>query len=126
MSESDPYLLGYRQAEQERLERQADELAHESEWLFDQIGVRAGWRVIEIGCGPRGCLGLLSRRVGSEGRVVGVERSSEQVGDLEAVLWLSIAWLAGPPPIVLPNRMKRFGDRSSSRQNDPACEVSWR
>ena len=79
MSESDPYLLGYRQAEQERLQRQADELAHESEWLFDQIGVRDGWRVIEIGCGPRGCLGLLSRRVGSEGRVVGVERSSEQV-----------------------------------------------
>lgn len=79
MSEPDPYLLGYRQAEQERLERQADELAHESEWLFDQIGVRAGWRVVEIGCGPRGCLGLLSKRVGSTGGVVGVERSSELV-----------------------------------------------
>ena len=79
MSETDPYLLGYRQAEQDRLERQADELAAEAEWLFDQIGVRTGWRVVEIGCGPRGCLGLLSRRVGSAGRVVGVERSSEQV-----------------------------------------------
>ena len=78
MSEPDPYLLGYRQAEQERLERQADELAPESEWLFDQIGVRAGWRVVEIGCGPRGCLGLLSKRVGSTGTVVGVERSTEQ------------------------------------------------
>jgi SAM-dependent methyltransferase len=78
MSDSDPYLLGYRQAEQERLERQADELAPESEWLFDQIGVRAGWRVVEIGCGPRGCLGLLSKRVGSTGTVVGVERSTEQ------------------------------------------------
>lgn len=79
MSEPDPYLLGYRQAEQDRLERQADELAHESEWLFDQIGVGSGWRVVEIGCGPRGCLGLLSKRVGSTGRVVGVERSAEQV-----------------------------------------------
>ena len=79
MSEPDPYLLGYRQAEQDRLERQADELAAEAEWLFDQIGVRTGWRVVEIGCGPRGCLGLLSRRVGSAGKVVGVERSSEQV-----------------------------------------------
>jgi len=79
MSEPDPYLLGYRQAEQERLERQADELAHDSEWLFDQIGVRAGWRVVEIGCGPRGCLGLLSRCVGAAGKVVGVERSAEQV-----------------------------------------------
>jgi SAM-dependent methyltransferase len=75
---ADPYLLGYRQSEQERLERQADELAHESAWLFDQIGVSQGWRVVEIGCGPRGCLGLLSERVGSAGRVVGVERSAEQ------------------------------------------------
>ena len=79
MSEPDPYLLGYRQAEQERLERQARELAHESAWLFDQIGVREGWQVVEIGCGPRGCLGLLSERVGASGRVVGVERSVEQV-----------------------------------------------
>jgi len=78
MGESDPYLLGYRHAEQERLERQADELAPESEWLFGQIGVRAGWRVVEIGCGPRGCLGLLSKRVGPTGTVVGVERSAEQ------------------------------------------------
>src|SRR5262245_20164598 len=42
MSEPDPYLLGYRQAEQDRLERQADELAPESDWLFDQIGVVPG------------------------------------------------------------------------------------
>jgi SAM-dependent methyltransferase len=79
MSEPDPYLLGYRQAEQDRLERQAVELGPESEWLFDQIGVCTGWRAVEIGCGPRGCLGLLSKRVGSTGRVVGVERSTEQV-----------------------------------------------
>jgi ubiquinone/menaquinone biosynthesis C-methylase UbiE len=79
VSEPDPYLLGYRRAEQERLERQADELAAESASLFDQIGIRDGWRVVEIGCGPRGCLGLLSTRVGSAGRVVGVERSEELV-----------------------------------------------
>lgn len=53
MSGPDPYLLGYRLAEQERLERQSKELAPESAWLFDQIGVRAGWRVVEIGCGLR-------------------------------------------------------------------------
>jgi SAM-dependent methyltransferase len=79
MSESDPYFLGYRQAEQERLERQAHELAHDSGWLFDQVGVREGWRVVEIGCGPQGCLGLLAERVGATGRVVGIERSAEQV-----------------------------------------------
>lgn len=79
MNKSDPYFLGYRQAEQERLERQALELAHESSWLFDQIGVRKGSRVVEIGCGPRGCLDLLSARVGANGKVIGVERSAEQV-----------------------------------------------
>ena len=79
MNESDPYLLGYRQAEQERLERQALELAHESSWLFDQIGVQPGSRVVEIGCGPRGCLDLLSERVGINGKVIGIERSAEQV-----------------------------------------------
>src|SRR3954452_18109074 len=80
MSEADPYLLGYRQTEQERLERQADELAADSERLFDEIGVGESWRVVEIGCGPRGALGLLSKRVGATGKVVGIERSAEQVG----------------------------------------------
>jgi len=79
MNESDPYLLGYRQAEQERLERQALELAPESSWLLDQIGIQQDSRVIEIGCGPRGCLDLLSERVGVNGKVIGVERSAEQV-----------------------------------------------
>src|SRR5258708_37539892 len=86
MSEGEPFLLGYRRAEQERLERQAGELAHESAWLFDHVGVGDGWRVVEIGCGPRGCLGLLSERVGATGRVVGVERSEEQVARAQQVV----------------------------------------
>jgi len=79
MTEPDPYLLGYRKSEQDRLERQALELAGESARLFDEVGVREGWQVVEIGCGPRGCLDLLSERVGAGGGVVGVERSAEQV-----------------------------------------------
>ena len=77
MAEVDQYFLGYRRAEQERLQRQALELAPEAQWLFDQIGVRSGARVVEIGCGPQGCLELLSDRVGPTGKVVGVERSKE-------------------------------------------------
>ena len=79
MSDADPYLLGYSQKEQERLERQAQELAPDSQWLFDQVGISNGSRVIEIGCGPRGCLELLSERVGSTGSVIGVERNAEEV-----------------------------------------------
>ncbi len=79
MTEPDQYVLGYRRAEQERLQRQAQELAHESSWLFDQLGDLQGRRVVEIGCGPHGCLELLSGRVGPSGSVVGVERSQDAV-----------------------------------------------
>jgi ubiquinone/menaquinone biosynthesis C-methylase UbiE len=79
MAQGEQYFLGYRQAEQERLQRQAQELAHEARWLLDHIGVGAGARVVEIGCGPQGCLDLLSERVGPTGSVVGVERSEEAV-----------------------------------------------
>ena len=79
MSAPDQYVLGYRQAEQERLQQQAKQLAHESSWLFDQVGLAAGAQVVEIGCGPSGCLELLSERVGPSGRVVGVERNADAV-----------------------------------------------
>ena len=79
MSGDDEYLLGYRRAEQERLREQARQLAPESEWLFDRVGVATGARVVEIGCGPEGCLGLLATRVGASGSVVGVERSDDAV-----------------------------------------------
>jgi SAM-dependent methyltransferase len=79
VTEPDQYVLGYREAEQERLQHQAQQLAHESSWLFDRIGITPGAHVVEIGCGPHGCLELLSERVGPSGRVVGVERSAEAV-----------------------------------------------
>lgn len=80
MTEPDQYFLGYRQAEQERFQRQAQELADEARGLFARIGLAAGGRVVEIGYGPRGCLDILSELVGPSGHVVGVERSEEAVG----------------------------------------------
>jgi SAM-dependent methyltransferase len=79
MPHRDEYLLGYRRAEQERLQVQARQLADESSWLFDQLALAPGARVVEIGCGPRGCLDLLAHRVGPSGSVIGVERSEEAV-----------------------------------------------
>ncbi|MDT5018087.1 MAG: hypothetical protein QOD39_4247, partial [Mycobacterium sp.] len=43
------------------------------------LDVGEGAQVVEIGCGPQGCLELLARRVGPTGRVVGVERSEDAV-----------------------------------------------
>jgi trans-aconitate methyltransferase len=60
MTVVDQYFLGYRPAEQERLQEQAMLLAGDAAWLFDQVGLRAGQSVVELGCGPRGCLDLLA------------------------------------------------------------------
>ena len=79
MASTDDYFLGYRGAEQHRLQRQAAQLADEAAWLFDQVGPLDGARVVEIGCGPHGCLDALSERVGPTGTVVGVERSEQAV-----------------------------------------------
>src|SRR5260370_10752064 len=79
MQASEQYFLGHSPVEQRRLQQQAQELAQESTWLFDQIGIGPGSRVVEIGCGPQGCLELLSDRVGAEGYVIGVELSEPAV-----------------------------------------------
>ena len=80
MTQADPYFLGHRQAEQERLQLQGQELASEANWLFDQLDLPLiDAQVIELGCGPRGCLDLLAERVGPQGRVVGVELSDTAV-----------------------------------------------
>jgi hypothetical protein len=77
MSEqSDPYVLGGTQTEQQRLLAQASEFEIQSRWLLDQIDIRPGWRAVDIGCGPIGILNLLSERVGIEGSVVGLEREA--------------------------------------------------
>jgi ubiquinone/menaquinone biosynthesis C-methylase UbiE len=76
MAHDHEYFLGHSSVEQKRLQQQAGELAEESAWLFDQIGIEQGWRVVEIGCGPQGCLELLSNRVGQTGSVIGVELSN--------------------------------------------------
>ncbi|WP_157014841.1 methyltransferase domain-containing protein [Mesorhizobium xinjiangense] len=79
MQKQDLYALGYRAEEQVRLQAQARQLAEESRLLFDRIPLNAGSRVVEIGCGPHGCLDILSERVGGSGQVIGVERNEDAV-----------------------------------------------
>jgi trans-aconitate methyltransferase len=79
MTESDPYFLSCRRAEFTRLQDQAQQLGDEARWLFDQLDLESGARVVEIGCGPLGYLDLLAEHVGPAGTVVGLERSVEAV-----------------------------------------------
>jgi len=79
MPKDQTYFCGYRHAELQRLQQQAEHMGQESERLFDEIGISEGARVLEIGCGPRGCLDLLAKRVGIAGTVVGVDINESAV-----------------------------------------------
>ena len=45
----------------------------DAERMLDRVGVRAGARCLDLGCGGMGILAPLSRRVGPTGRVLGVD-----------------------------------------------------
>ena len=72
---SPEYLLGHDAAEEDRLRFQAEDLASDTRWLLDRIGLHSGDCAIDIGCGPQGILDLLSERVGPRGKVIGLEQS---------------------------------------------------
>jgi SAM-dependent methyltransferase len=77
--QSPSYPLGGTATERDRLLRQARDYEPQAAGLLDQVGIKKGGRVADIGCGPIGILNLLSQRVGAEGSVVGVERESRFV-----------------------------------------------
>lgn len=79
MAVAEPYLLAGVTSEVERLRIQAEAWEPEVEIWLDQIGVQPGWRCVDLGCGPMGILGPLSRRVERRGRVVGVENSPTEL-----------------------------------------------
>ena len=51
------------------------ELAPDTDWMLERVGIQPGERVIDLGCGPGGALDLLAKRVGPSGSVLGLERS---------------------------------------------------
>jgi SAM-dependent methyltransferase len=78
MASSD-YVMGGEQSELDRLLLQCEDLRAEAVYLLDQVAPEAGWRAVDVGCGPLGILDVLAERVGPTGRVVGVERESRFV-----------------------------------------------
>ena len=70
------YVLGYSDAEQDRLIRQAMLLAPMTERLFREAGIGAGQRVLDIGSGLGDVPMIAARLVGASGEVVGIERDA--------------------------------------------------
>jgi ubiquinone/menaquinone biosynthesis C-methylase UbiE len=71
------YPIETRRGEIARLEMQADAVAPDTRIMLDLIGVGAGWRCLDLGCGPRGITDLLNERVGPAGRIVGVDKNDD-------------------------------------------------
>lgn len=73
------YALGSNPAESARLQGQSEELRPESVALLDRIGLKPGQSAIDLGCGPRGILDLLSAAVSPRGSVTGLDADPAHV-----------------------------------------------
>ena len=73
------YALGYTDAEQERLIRQAALIAPYTERLFREAGIGVGHRVLDLGSGMGDVSMLVAGLVGASGEVVGIERDATSI-----------------------------------------------
>jgi ubiquinone/menaquinone biosynthesis C-methylase UbiE len=71
--QSGHYPIDRRDGEIERLRVQGAAMAPDAAIMLDRIGVGPGWACLDLGCGPAGITPLLSERVGTSGRVVGLD-----------------------------------------------------
>src|SRR5262245_25361857 len=78
------YALGYTNAEQERLIRQAAIIAPIAERLFRGAGIGPGQRVFDLGSGMGDVAMLVARLVGPSGEVVGVEQDANSIARAKA------------------------------------------
>src|SRR5262245_21594679 len=72
---SQEYVLGESEGAARRLEVQDAHFADLSERLLDEIALRPGDRVVELGCGPGGFSRRILRRLGAGGVLVAVDSS---------------------------------------------------
>lgn len=75
MSESKGYVLGQSERAARRLAIQDAHFADVSERLLDELAIRPGDRIVELGCGPGGFSRRILRRLGEGGVLVGVDVS---------------------------------------------------
>ena len=78
------YALGYTDAEQERLMRQATLIAPHTERLFREAGIGVGHRVLDLGSGMGDVSMLVAGLVGASGEVVGIERDATSIERAQA------------------------------------------
>ncbi|NJR60985.1 MAG: class I SAM-dependent methyltransferase [Cyanobacteria bacterium CRU_2_1] len=75
----DTYLLANSSTELDRLYLQAKVWEPEAEVMLDHIAVQPGWKCVDLGCGGMSILQSLSRRVGIQGHIIGVDNDPRQL-----------------------------------------------
>jgi ubiquinone/menaquinone biosynthesis C-methylase UbiE len=73
----DDDTLGHSIEEHDRLRHQGDLLEPATRRLFQAIGVRSGWRCLDVGCGPGATMRLMGDIVGPSGEVAGLDRDAK-------------------------------------------------
>ena len=76
---SNPYALGHRNDELQRLIDQGGFLGELSASFLELAGVRPGMRVLDVGCGAGDLSFLAASLVGADGSVTGIDRSTEAI-----------------------------------------------
>ena len=86
MSEVRGYILGQSACAARRLEIQDAHFADVSEQLLDELSLKPGDLVVELGCGPGGFSRRILRRLGKGGVLIGVDASESLLGQARATL----------------------------------------
>jgi SAM-dependent methyltransferase len=86
----DAYVLARTSGEYQRLRRQAQLWEQVTAQALDRVGIGAGMRCLDVGCGPGEVMRLMAERVGACGRVTGLDNDGrvgqEAVGVLRATV----------------------------------------
>jgi ubiquinone/menaquinone biosynthesis C-methylase UbiE len=80
------YVLGQSEEAARRLEVQDAHFAEASERLLDELALRPGDRVVELGCGPGAFSRRILRRLGAGGVLVGVDATVGLLAQARAAL----------------------------------------
>ena len=72
---SEEYILGVSDYELERLRFQHGVWKESTDTFFDKIGVKKGWKILDVGSGPGFAAFDLRKRVGDTGAVTALEQS---------------------------------------------------
>ena len=73
----DDYTLGHSADEHERLLRQGRMLEPATRRVFHAVGLRLGWRCLDVACGPGAVMQLMGELVGPSGEVTGIDRDAK-------------------------------------------------